>query len=271
MKFDSSKAWNEAAALVAANRDVLLALAGVFIVLPLTALALFAPQPEPAAGADPEALFAMVGEFYREHWLKFVGATLVTMIGSLAMLALFTDRSRPTVGEAIKHGLMSTPTLIAAQLLLGLGLGLAIMVPVTLFSALGVPALVAVAVIAAIVLAIWVWVRLSLLSPAIMVDGLKNPVTALQRSWNLTKGNAGRLLVFFVLVGVAFLISIAIIQMVLGLILSLILPGEASTVANALIGAMLQAVMSVYFVGIFAAAHRQLAGPSGSAEGEVFI
>jgi hypothetical protein len=34
---------------------------------------------------------------------------------------------------------------------------------------------------------------------------------------------------------------------------------------------MLQAVMSVYFVGIFAASHRQLAGPSGSAEGEVFI
>ena len=41
------------ASAVSANRDVLLALAGVFFVLPSFAFALLYPQPEPPAGAAP--------------------------------------------------------------------------------------------------------------------------------------------------------------------------------------------------------------------------
>jgi Membrane domain of glycerophosphoryl diester phosphodiesterase len=261
MQFDSSKAWNEAAQSVAANRDVLLALAGVFMVLPLFALAVFVPQPDPPAGAKPEQLLELVGAFYSKTWPAYLAAALVNMVGSLAMLALFTDPGRPTVGQAIRLGAMGTPSVIAAQLLMGMGLALAAMIPVGLASMLGVPALAVVAVAAALALAVWIWVRLALITPAVMVDRLKNPIKAMQRSWQLTKGNAGRLLAFLVLVGIAFLVSILIVQMVIGLVLSLIMPGEAATVGTALVSAVLQAVMSVYFVGVIAASHHQLAGP----------
>ncbi len=260
MRFDSSKAWNEAAQSVAVNRDVLLALAGVFMVLPLFALAVFVPQPEPPVGAKPEELLELLGAYYSKTWPVYLGAALVNMVGTLAMLALFTDPSRPTVGQAIKLGAKSAPSVIAAQILMGMGLTLAAMLPVALISALGVPALAVVAVAAALVLAVWVWVRCSLVSPAVVVDRLHNPIAALRRSWLLTQGNAGRLLAFFVLVGLAFLVSILIAQMVIGTVFNLILPGEAAIVSIALIGSALQAVMSVYFVGVFAASHRQLAG-----------
>lgn len=264
MRFDSSQAWSEAAQSVAANRDVLLALAGVFMVLPLFALAIFLPQPEPPAGAKPEQLFELIGAYYSKTWPAYLAATLVNMVGTLAMLALFTDPGRPTVGQAIRLGAISAPAVIAAQLLMGMGLAFAAMIPVAAISALGVPALSVVAVASALALAIWVWVRCALVSPAVMVDGLKNPVAALQRSWRLTQGNAARLLAFLVLVGVAFLISILIIQMVIGLVVGLVLTGEAVTIANALIGSVLQAVMSVFFVGVIAACHRQLAGTAAA-------
>lgn len=260
MQFDSSQAWNEAAQSVAANRDVLLALAGVFMVLPLFALAVFTPQPEPPAGAKAEELFELISAFYKQAWPAYLAAALANMVGTLAMLALFTDPSRPTVGQAIKLGALGAPSVIAAQVLMGLGLAFAAMIPVAAFSGLGVPALTIVAVAAAIALAVWVWVRCSLVSPAVMVDGFKNPVAAIRRSWLLTQNNAGRLLVFLILVAIAFLLSILIIQMVIGLVFGLALNGEAARVANALTSSALQAVMSVYFVGVIAACHRQLAG-----------
>ena len=68
MRFDSNLAWKDAASAVSANRDVLLALAGVFFVLPSFAFALLYPQPEPPAGAAPEQLFELMGAFYRQAW-----------------------------------------------------------------------------------------------------------------------------------------------------------------------------------------------------------
>jgi len=45
MRFDSNRAWQEATALISANRDVLWALAGVFLVLPSFAVGVLAPPP----------------------------------------------------------------------------------------------------------------------------------------------------------------------------------------------------------------------------------
>jgi hypothetical protein len=73
-----------------------------------------------------------------------------------------------------------------------------------------------------------------------------------------------------VLVGIAFLVSIFIVQLVIGLVLSLIMPPGAAAVATALVASVLQAVMSVYFVGVFAASHRQLAGPEAQVQAQTF-
>jgi Membrane domain of glycerophosphoryl diester phosphodiesterase len=268
IRFDSSKAWNEASQSVAANRDVLLALAGVFLVLPMFTLLAFLPPPVPPAGATPQKLFEVVGEYYSGAWPAYVAASLVSSVGSLAMLALLTDRSRPTVGQAIKLGAMGTPSVIAAQILLGMGLTLAALVPVALAAAS--PVLALLAGLALLAAAVWVMIRTALTSPAVMVDRLRNPVAALQRSWQLTQGNAVRLLAFFVLVGIAFLVSIWIAEMVIGLALTWSLPGDAGAIAKTLVSAIFQAVMSVYFIAIMASSHRQLAGSDADSQVQVF-
>ena len=57
-KLDTNAAWKEASAIVSANREVLLALAGVFFMLPSLAVAVIAGEPEVIPGARPEQMMA---------------------------------------------------------------------------------------------------------------------------------------------------------------------------------------------------------------------
>lgn len=270
LKFDSSRAWSDAAQAVSANRDVLLALAGVFLVLPSLAFAVLVPQFAAPEGAKPRALLELAGAYYRAHLPETVAIGLLSIVGTLAMIALFTDRSRPTVGQAIRQSAMGTLTVIGAQLLLGIVAFLIAFAIAALVAGLGLAAIGIPLALAALVALIYFSVRISLLSPAVVIDGLRNPVAALRRSWDLTAGNAGRLLVFYLLLGVSFIIAIVLMQMVIGMIVNLIVSGETATVLNALTSSVLQAIMSVYFAAVIAASHRQLAGGSPTKDAALF-
>ncbi len=68
-RFDSNRAWQEASGAVNANRDALIALAGVFIALPAFALTVLLPQPEPQPGADMDAAMKLAAAYFgRTGW-----------------------------------------------------------------------------------------------------------------------------------------------------------------------------------------------------------
>ena len=270
MRIDSNRAWQDATAAVAAKRELLLALAGVFTVLPAFAFALLYPQPEPPAGAGPEALMGMMGEYYKGAMLPMLLAGIFQIIGVLAMLALFTDRSRPTVGEALRQALGGTLPVIVAQLLMGLGIGavaLLLMIPVGLSKSVGLGLLVGLALIALIT---FVWVRTSLVAPAVVVDGLRNPIAALVRSWTLTAGNGWRLLGFYLLLVVVFVIGLLVVTGVLGLVFGLVAGADGARIGSALVSSAASGVMQIYMVAVSASVHRQLAGVSPEATASTF-
>ncbi|MFC0590198.1 hypothetical protein ACFFF7_12305 [Novosphingobium aquiterrae] len=270
MKFDSNLAWKDAASSVSANRDVLLALAGVFIALPTFAMAIFVPPPVPAEGAKAEASLALMGEYYSHAWPMLIGLALLSLLGTLTMLTLFTDRSRPTVGEAIKQGARAVLPVIAAQLLFGLAIGIAGSVLLGAAIASGSTAL-KLLVGAGLLLGIaYAAVRVSLVSPVVVVEGLRNPVAALRRSWMLTSANVLRIFLFYALLLIAFLVIYILIGSGLGLLVALVSSGEVAAGINNLIAAFLQSVLSVYSVAVAAAVHRQLAGPSAEAAARPF-
>ncbi|MDE2411619.1 MAG: hypothetical protein KGM18_07585 [Sphingomonadales bacterium] len=270
MKFDSNQAWKDAASAVAANRDVLFALAGVFLALPAFALAVFMPAPVPPEGTTAEAMFALMGQYYTKAWPALLVLALLSMLGTLTMLTLFTDRSRPTVSEAIRQGAGSVPSVIAAQFLLGAALGLVLVVVGGIAAASGSAGLKLLVGAALALGMVYAFVRLSLVSPVVVVDGQRNPVAALMRSWRLTGGNVLRLLAFYLLLGIAFLVVYLLIAKGLSVVIALIVSGEAATAINDLIAACLQAVLSVYSVAVIAACHRQLVGPSPTAAAKPF-
>ncbi len=265
MRFDSNRAWQEATKLVSANRDVLWALAGVFLVLPSFAVGILVPPPEPPAGADTDTMIATLSVYYNGAWPWLLGMAVCQVIGTLAMLALFTDRTRPTVAEALKLALRGALPVIAAQLLAGMGFAAAAMIPITLAALTGSQALATVVVAACIVALVFVMVRISLVAPVVMVDGESNPVAALKRSWGLTRGNAARLLLFYALLLIGFGIVILLVGGLADLALRLLLGMELGTALGTLVSAALQAVMAIFFMAVYAATHRQLARPDTTA------
>ena len=126
MKLDTNMAWKQATAMVAANREVLLALVGVFIILPSLAFAIFYPQPEPVPGMQPADMMKMMQAYYVSALPLMIPVILVEAIGMLAIMALFTDHTRPTVGQAIGQGATALLPYVGALLLVAIGFFIAV-------------------------------------------------------------------------------------------------------------------------------------------------
>jgi hypothetical protein len=257
--------------MISANTQVLAIVAGVFFFLPSFAMALFAPMPEPTTSLDETQALNMMSAYYSHAapWLVTVG--IAQAIGILALLALLTDRRRPTVGEALKAGSASLLPYIAAQLLLGVVIGLGFIAIIAAAAAFGSVAVAAALIPFGFAGLVYVITKTSLAAPVIVIDGLRNPVRALARSWALTKGNSLRLFGFYFLVFLALIVIMIVISMIVGLLSMVALGGGVvSQIANGILSGLAGSLAVVYFVAIIASAHRQLSGPSPEAISETF-
>lgn len=276
-KLDMGTAWTQATGLMGANRDTISAIAGLFFFLPTLASSLLLPglsnPPQPAPDADPDvamrAMLDQISTIYAENWPLLLALTVVQVIGSMSLFALLTDRGNPTVGEALRTGLRSLPSYLAAQIVTVLGASLAIGIPVGVLSAFGGVAVGLLALLVALVAILYVMVKLSLAGPVIAIEGQMNPLAALGRSWQLTKGNSLRIVLFIALLVVVF----GIIALLVGGTLSLVLSAMGETVAligGGVIDALINALLTVLFLVVTVAIYRQLAGPSPEREAALF-
>lgn len=271
MKFDSNLAWKQASGAVYANREVLLALAGVFFMLPQLALAIFYPQPEPAAGMSEQQVMDAVTAYYGSILPVAIPMVLLQAVGTIALLALLDGQRRPTVGEAIGGSLKGVMPYLAAQIVSGLAIGLLAVAVIGGLGVLGGTAGAVIALAVVLVVAIYAGVRLSLTAVVVAVEHVFNPLTALARSWHLTKGNTARLLGFYALFILAFVVILILTNVLVGIPLALAAPDHVASIVQALLGSALSALMALYFVAILAASHRQLAGNTAETDSAPFI
>jgi hypothetical protein len=258
-RLDSNAAWKEAASLVAGNRELFLVLAGVFFLFPGLASAVFVGEPPLASGMTPDQMMAAFGEFYADTWWIVVLSSVLQVVGMLAVLTLMRDRSRPTVAEAIRAGLAGLLPYLAAQLLLVAGV---VVIGGTAVGATAavMPGLAMVLTLMLVGFLAFAAIRLIVVGPVIAVEGVRNPIVAMRRSWGLTRGNFWRILGFLVLVAILFIVVVAVIMLVIGLVLALVSSGETQRVLAATASSALTALAMLYFIGITAAIHRQLGG-----------
>ncbi len=275
MKFDMSAAWSEAMRLIAANRDVVLIVAGVFFFLPYAAFAMIvgdqmtAIQAGASGGeADPGAAMEAMMSFYGSIWWLVLLMTIIQALGMLGLLALLKDRSRPTVGQALALGAKSLLPYLVAQILVSLILVVIVMIPFAIGAGVSVAAGVIVGLVA-FVAAVYLFTKFSLVPAVIVIDRILNPITALGRSWRLTKGNSFRLFLFYFLLVVAIMVVGIVISIVIGLVFALA-GSEAALIGNALVAGLLNAVWATLLLAALAAAHRQLAGERPETVSETF-
>ena len=270
MKFDMGRAWSEATAMLGANKELLAVIAGIFIFLPNLALAMLVPEMMTGpTQVDPENPGAAIQAFYAENGLWFFILAIVQSVGTLALLALLNDR-RPTVGEAIRIGFVTLIPYLVAQIIMVLGLGIVLVLPVVLASSLAGAAVAVVLGLLATVAFVYVMVKVSLVSPEMVIGSNLNPIAALRNSWRLTKGNSLRLFAFYLLLLIGVIVIAAVIGMVSGLFVALLGQNAAGLLVGGALNGVLAAIWSVLIVCVIAAVYKQLAGPSTAAVSETF-
>ena len=262
MKLDINLVWQQASAAVAANREVLLALAGVFILLPRLAFELFAP-PAPATntGMDLDAMAQVMQGYYISVAPWLLAVTLVETVGTLALLTLFTDRSHPTVGQAIRRGAVCVAPYLLAQFMLVLALGLVGGLVLGVATMTGSKQFAGVVLGTILFWAMYAIVRLIVLAPAIVVDRARGPLAAIGRSWKLTRGTAARmfgLIAMFVVVG---MVAMMAVSGVIGSLGALVAGPKVARLTVVVVASVLSSTFTVYLMATIAAIHRQLAAP----------
>lgn len=173
MKIDIGDAARAAWVLFKRDRDVLLALAGIFMFLPTLALMLLLPSP-PAAlatGASETATQLWASNYLNwivacSPWL--ILATAVSMVGALSVISFYLAPVRPHVGGAIAVAVRHFPTYAL------------LMVGVTLVASLGV--------VLFVLPGLWILGRTMLTGAALIAEGRRGgePV---RRSIGLTRGS----------------------------------------------------------------------------------
>nr|WP_166179770.1 glycerophosphoryl diester phosphodiesterase membrane domain-containing protein [Altererythrobacter segetis] len=273
MKLEMNLAWSDAVRRIGGNRDVILVVAGVFFFLPYFAFMLISPDPlagmSAAASNDAKAVMERLSAFYGQLWWVILIIIVVQAAGMLGLIALLSDRRRPTVAQALKLGARKVLSYITAYLVLGMALSFALMVVLLLAALTGATWLAGIVIFAGLVAWAVLFVRFSLVPPILIKENVGSPLKALARSWQLTHGNGGRLFAFFVLLFAAYIVVMLVVSMVLGLLFGLF-GTEAAHFGEALVGSMLNAAWVTTFLAVLSAVHAQFAGPSPAALSETF-
>ncbi len=270
-KLDMGKAWNDATALLARNKDVVWVMAGMFFFLPTAIVGMVTPQSEPVPppqNASPEQVIDQMGAqlsaVYADVWWIMILGGIVQAIGVLALLTLLTDRGRPTVGEALKTGAVGVLSYIGAEVLFYFGLAAIIGIVVGGGFAANA-AIGGILVIPALIFLIYASIKISLLAPVIAIEKQRNPIAAISRSWKLTKGNSLRIFAFYVLL----LVVIVVLSLIAGLVLGLFaaIGKSVGTIILVLGQALISMAYTTVLVAVMASIYYQLSGETrGAAE-----
>ena len=282
MSFNMNRTWSEATALVRGNFQLLAIIAGVFLLLPALVLALVMPAPLDwmALGQDPEAMTEAMGAMLGPLLVYGFIAFILQMIGYTAMVALVGE-DRPTVGEAISLGLRCLPTIIGATLLFALGYVLFALILSLVFALLGsllgavgaggIAAVLTVVVMLVLMLAVlYMMTRLSLTLPVVVLEGVRNPLTALKRSWQLTRGHGKAIFVFYLLLAIAYVVISLLLVGLASVIGAVLGSGPAAALFGGLVNGLIGALVAMVMSAILVAMHRQLAGGSSAVLSETF-
>jgi hypothetical protein len=258
-------AWNETVQFVRREGRLLFPISFMLSALPLALLQALSPEPpSPDALPEPGIWLALV-----PIWL------LASLIANLA-ISLLALRPGTAVGEALARGAARLPVLFGAYLLLTVAAMAAMFVIMTVVvvllpgaltaaeagqptSQLGVALLLVTMILLPLLL--YCGARLTVVTPAGAAEQ-QGPVGLIRRSWQLTRGHAGKLVGFLLLFFVGASIAQFALQAVTGVLFTLLFgapePGSLSALLVIIVLAGFNTVLTAYLASMLARIYAQL-------------
>lgn len=243
MKFSYSEVWADTVAMVRANLAVIAALAGVFIFLPTLLTAYLIPSPDQVR--DLNDFWNQMAEYWTSNWHWLLLAQIVNMVGAISILLLLLGPGGRTVGAIIAASFAILPFFFLASLIANLIIGLGL--------------------ILLIVPGLYLLGRLCLTGANLVAEGHRNPIAAITRSFELSKGNGWAVLGLVLIVGIAGAIVAAVINMLLGIIFQIVAGDDLAMLLAKIVEALCSSALSALIVVLLAALYRRLSGKTSAA------
>lgn len=108
------------------DRDVLIGVCGLLLLVPQIAMAMFVARPPamPTTSEETAAWIASVEAWSQLYSLPVIALSIVLLLGSATVLVLYLDRERPTTQSALMQALALLPRVILLSLLTSIPISL---------------------------------------------------------------------------------------------------------------------------------------------------
>lgn len=237
-KIDYTDVWNDTLMLIKSHKEAILAIAGLLIFLPNWAAGFFAGQPDVEGIVSLPAYMTALEEYWAANSAILLSAGIVSFFGTLSLYVLVARTGLDRIGDALTTALLLLPIYFVVQLLTGLA--------------------TIIAVLALIIPALYLIGRFTPVPSVVAAEPGIGVVGALRRSWELTNG-AGWAVFFLVLVvALVAAISLLVVQLLVGLVISLASGGEGIAILESGISALGDTMLGILMVTLGVAIYRHL-------------
>ena len=277
MNFDMNHAWTRGVELIRENFQLLVVIAGVFLLLPSIAAYMFVPDFALLADptADPDILAAQMAD----GAVPIFGVSFMSMLAQFAgygaMIALMGP-ARPTVGEAIGVGfkvMLSTIAVFFIFMAVYMISATLIFLPIALLGSLlgpGVFLVFALAFLPILFGVVYLMARMSMSMPVLVLGGTLNPISAVMRSFRLTHKQQWSILLFWTVLFVGYFIIAMLFSGGFAVIAAAAGGGTVSGLILGLTNGILGMGIGMLVCAIAVAVYGQLAGPTEEEVTSVF-
>lgn len=231
------------------HKEAILAIAGVFVFLPTVLMAQFVGQPAMEGAKDLNAVAAAYSAFFNENAAAIILSNLLISFGGFVIFLTIAPSYSGTVADDLSKGVRLFVIFLLATILTGL----ATFAGFILF----------------IIPGLYIACRLILVPIIIADQGERNPLEALKNSWAITKSNGFSILLLILIIAIVGVITVGVVQMIVGVIVGLATGGEGWALIENLVSALGSTALQIVFTIIIASIYDQLSGKGSKVE-EVF-
>lgn len=230
-------------------------------------MATLAPLLTAAATGEPANPGALMAGMGGGILLLYLVIYAVNFWQQGAMCRLTSDRHDGSLGDAFTAGLHCVLPLFAVAIIafIALLVGSLVIGLVTGIATVGTdsPAPGMIFGLIALVGLVYVALRFSMVLPTIAIEEVRNPLTAMGRSWAMTKGHVLKLfLIFLIVFGTMAVIGLTLVMLTIGSTAGSNVPGMGAIVSFGLAMVALGLSVGIYLMAVVGAIHRQLGGQS---------
>jgi hypothetical protein len=236
VKLSYDAIWQDILAMLKAHADIILVVAGAFMFLPTLAQAIYLAPPA-MDGIDQKSIQSLA-LYYEANIVPLLALRLVTLLGVGTLLSLLLHPTRPTVGSAIAASMRMLPSLFIVSLveqLIMLGGFLFLIVP-----------------------GLYVIARTVVSDAAVMAEDVRNPLRAIARSFDLTRGLGWQVFGLVAILAVVTWITTSALVAIIGIPTQLFLPEGAALIARNILSAITPTTLMLVFALLSASFYRAL-------------